>query len=63
MSKITATHNSFTYDDKGCVTNVTQTIHWTRVEMARAYANAMGSNCYHSEHVTITNFYEEDLNL
>ena len=43
--------------------NVTQTIHWTRPEMARAYARAMGSNCYHSEHVTITTFYEEDLNL
>ena len=59
---ISATHNSFTYRN-GSVVNVTQTIHWTRVEMARAYAGAMGSNCYHSEHVTITTFYEEDLNL
>ena len=59
---ISATHNSFTYDNKGCVVNVTQTIHWTRVEMARAYAGSMGSNCYHSDHITITNF-EEDLNL
>ena len=57
---ITTTHNSFNYDDKGCVINCTQTIHWTRVEMARAYAKAMGS-CYHSEHVTITTFYEENL--
>lgn len=57
---ITTTHNRFTYRN-GCVINVTQTIHWTRVEMARAYASAMGSNCYHSEHVTITNFEEENL--
>ena len=59
MMPISTTHNSFTYNDKGCVVNVTQTIHWTRTEMARAYAGAMGS-CYHSEHVTITTFYEED---
>ncbi len=59
---ISTTHNSFTYRN-GCVVNVTQTIHRTRPEMARAYAGAMGSNCYHSEHVTITTFYEEDLNL
>jgi hypothetical protein len=63
MMPISTTHNSFTYNDKGCVVNVTQTIHWARPEMARAYAGAMGSNCYHSEHVTITHFYEEDLNL
>ena len=59
---ISTTHNSFTYRN-GSVVNVTQTIHWTRPEMARDYASAMGSNCYHSEHVTITTFYEEDLNL
>ena len=57
---ISTTHNSFTYRN-GCVVNVTQTIHWTRPEMARSYANAMG--CYHSEHVTITVFDHEEDNL
>lgn len=52
---LSATHNKFKYDDEGCVIHLTQTIHWTRVEMARAYARSMGSS-YHSEHVTITDF-------
>ena len=52
---ISTTHNSFTYR-KGCVISTTQTIHWTRPEMARAYANMIANTCYHSEHVTITVF-------
>ncbi len=52
-------HNRFTYDDKGCVINSIQTIHWARLDMARQYAKAMGSKCYHSEHVTITTFPAE----
>ena len=56
MAKLSTTHNSFTYNDKGCVIDCIQTIHWTRVEMARAYAQMIANTCYHSEHVTITIF-------
>ena len=56
LMPISTRHNTFTYNDRGCVVAIIQTIHWTRVEMARAYASAMGSKCYHSEHVTITTF-------
>ena len=54
--RISTTHNRFIYDGRGCVVGTLQTIHWTRVKMARQYAAAMGSHCYHSENVTITTF-------